>query len=76
MDTPDRGALMLVRFIAIALMGFGLIDLGLHWVENFAHHTSLWAFDFVLPSICFVLAIVVLIKAGSIAEWISNRLDE
>ena len=67
---------MLVRFIAIALMGFGLIDLGLHWVENFAHHTSLRAFDFALPSICFVLAIVVLIKAGSIAEWISNRLDE
>jgi hypothetical protein len=33
-------------------------------------------FDFALPSICFVLGIVVLIKAGSIAEWISNRLDE
>ena len=76
MDASDRGALMLVRFIAIVLMGFGLIDLGLHWVVSFAHHTSMQAFDFALPSICFVLAIVVLIKASSIAEWISNRLDE
>ena len=76
MDTPDRGARMLVYLIAIALMGFGLIDLGLHWAESFAHHASMQTFDFVLPSICFVLGIVVLIKAGSIAEWILNRLDE
>ena len=67
---------MLVRFIGIALMGFGLIDLGMHWVESFAHHTSMQAFDFVLPSIYFVLGAIVLIKAGSIAEWVSNRLDE
>jgi hypothetical protein len=76
MDASDRGALMLVRFIGVALMGFGLIDLVLHWVERFAHHASMRAFDFALPSICFVLGIVVLIKASSIAEWISNRLDE
>ena len=67
---------MIVRFTAIALMGFGLIDLSLHWIERYAHHASMQAFDFALPSICFVLAIVVLIKASSIAEWISNRLDE
>jgi hypothetical protein len=76
MDASDRGALMLVRFIAIVLMGFGLIDLGLHWIESFVHHASMQTFDFVLPSICFVLGIVVLIKASSIAEWVSNRLDE
>jgi hypothetical protein len=76
MDTPDRGALMLVRFIAIALMGFGLINLSVHWIESYAHHVPMQTFDFALPSICFVLAIVVLIKASSIAEWISNKLDE
>ena len=76
MDTPDRGARMLVYLVAIALMGFGLIDLGLHWAESLAHHTSMQAVDFVLPAILFVLAIVVLIKANSIAEWISNRFDE
>ncbi len=67
---------MLVYLIAMALVGFGVIDLSLHWIERRAHHTSMQAFDFVLPSICFVLGIIVLIKANSIAEWISNRLDE
>ena len=67
---------MLVRFAAIALMGLGLIDLGLHWAERFAHHAPMQAFDFAIPSICFVLGIVVLIKASSIAEWVSNRFDE
>ena len=67
---------MLVRFTAIVLMGFGLIDLSLHWAERFAHHAPMQAFDFAIPSICFVLGIVVLIKANSITEWISNRFDE
>jgi hypothetical protein len=76
MDASNRGALMLVRFTAIVLMGFGLIDLSLHWMENYAHHAPMQTFDFVLPAILFMLGIVVLIKASSIAEWVSNRLDE
>lgn len=67
---------MLVRFIAFVLMGFGLIDLSLHWIERFAHHAPMQTSDFALPSICFVPGVVVLIKASSIAEWISNRFDE
>ena len=82
MDTPDRGARMLVYFIAIALMGCGLMDLSLHWVEEFASGRRFMRgrpcglYDFVFPAIFFVLGIVVLIKASSIAEWISNRFDE
>ena len=72
----------MVCFIAIAVMGFGVIDLSLHWVESLhvvngsVHKTPMRTSDFVLPSILFVLGIIVLIKANSIAEWISNRLDE
>ena len=76
MDTPDRGARMLVYLVVIALIGFGVIDLSLHWAERLAHHASMQAFDLVLPSVCFVLGIVVLIKINSISEWISNRFDE
>ena len=82
MDTPNRGALMLVCFIAIAMMGFGVIDLsvhwmkGLHWVEGSLHKTPMHISDFVFPTIFFMLGVVVLIKARSIAEWISNKLDE
>ena len=67
---------MLVYLVVIALMGFGVIDLSLHWAERLAHHATMQAFDFALPSVCFVLGIVVLIKVNSIAEWISNRFDE
>ena len=76
MDAPNRGALMLVYFIAIALMGFGLIDLSLHWIESSAHHTPMRFSHFVLPAILFVPGVVILFKASAIAEWISNRLDE
>ena len=73
---------MLVYLVAIALMGLGVIDLSLHWVKSLhlvdgsVHQTPMRISDFVLPAILFVLGIVVLIKASSIAEWISNRLDE
>jgi apolipoprotein N-acyltransferase len=76
MDTPDRGARMLVYLVAIALMGFGVINLSLHWIESSVHHTPMRIVHFAIPAIFFVPGIVVLIKARSIAEWISNRLDE
>jgi hypothetical protein len=76
MDAPHRGALMLVRFIAVALIGFGVIELSLSWLENSSQHTPMRVFDFTLPAILFLPGVAILIKAGSIAEWISNKLDE
>lgn len=76
MDAPHRGALLLVRFIAVALIGFGVIELSLSWLENSTHHTPMRFFDFVLPAMLFVLGVIALIKAGSLAAWISNKLDE
>jgi hypothetical protein len=76
MDAPHRGALMLVRFVAVALIGFGVIELSLSWLESSTHHLPMRAVDFVIPAILFALGIVALIKAGSLAAWISNKLDE
>ena len=73
---------MLVYLTAIALMGFGAIDLslhwikGLHWVEDSLHKTPMHISDFVFPTIFFMLGVVILFKANAIAEWISNKLDE
>ena len=67
---------MLVRFIAVALIGFGVIELSLSWLENSTRHASMRIVDFVLPAVLFALGIVALIKAGSLAAWISNKLDE
>jgi len=67
---------MLVRFIAVALIGFGLIELSLSWVESSARHVAMRTVDFLLPAILFVLGIAGLIKASSLAAWLSDKLDE
>jgi len=67
---------MLVRFIASALIGFGLIELSLSWVENTSRHTPMRFADFVLPVVLLASGIIVLIKANPLAQWISNKLDE
>ncbi len=76
MDAPDRGALMLVRFIAVSLICVTLVELALYWVIAEHNHTALEIFPCILKSIPAVLGIVVLIKAKTLAEWISNKLDE
>ncbi len=67
---------MLVRFVAVALIGLGVIELSLSWVEAATHHTPIQFVDFLFPGILFILGIIGLVKAGSLAEWISNKLDE
>jgi hypothetical protein len=76
MDAPDRGALMLVRFIAVSLICVTLTELTLYWVIAQHNHTSVGTFPCILKSIPAVAGIVMLIKARAIAEWISNKLDE
>ena len=67
---------MLVRFIAVALMGVSVVELALYWVVSSSHHTPMETFPCVLKSIPAVLGLVILIKAKAVAEWISNKLDE
>jgi hypothetical protein len=76
MEAPDRGALMLVRFIAASLIGWAVVELALYWVISQHNNTPMKAFPCVLKSIPAVLGIVVLIKAKALAEWISNKMDE
>jgi hypothetical protein len=76
MDAPDRGALMLVRFIAASLIGISVVELALYWVISSSHHTPMQTFPCVLKSIPCVLGIVMLVKAKAVAEWISNKLDQ
>ncbi len=67
---------MLVRFIAVSLMGASVVEIALYWVVCSSHHTPLETFPCVLKSIPAVLGVAVLVKAqGAIAEWISNKFD-
>ena len=76
MDAPDRGALMLVRFIALALISVTVVDLALYWVVTHHNQTEMTIFQCVLKSIPAVIGLVILIKAKALAEWISSLLDQ
>ena len=75
MDSPERGALLLVHLIAIGLIGLSLLELGLYGGECYVHHQPVQIFHAVLLFIPFGLGIVVLAKARAVAEWISNKFD-
>jgi hypothetical protein len=76
MDAPDRGALMLVRFIGVSLICVTLVELTLYWVIAQHNHTPVGIFPCILKSIPAVAGVVMLVRAKAIAEWISNKLDE
>jgi hypothetical protein len=76
MDAPERGALMLVRFVAAALIGWTLVDLALYWVIAQHDHKAMEIVPCILKSIPGLAGIVILVKARVLAEWISNKLDE
>lgn len=67
---------MLVRFVAVALIGLGVIILSLSWIQNSMHHTPMRIMNFVLPAILLVAGVAALVKADALATWVSNKLDE
>lgn len=75
MDAPDRGALMLVRFIALSLIGVAIVEVVLYWVVSSSHNEPLQIFACILKSIPALIGVVMLIKAKALAEWISDKLD-
>jgi hypothetical protein len=75
MDAPERGALMLVRFIAVSLIGISVIEIALYWVVSSVHHAPMQTFPCILKSIPAVAGIAILIKAKAFANWLSDLLD-
>ncbi len=70
---------MLVRFIAVALIGWALVDFGLDYAAhhyNPTTHPALNLLGIIEDSVPALLGLVVLIKAKALAEWISNILDD
>ena len=67
---------MLVRFIAVGLIGLSVLDAGSCMGLNVTCITSRSRFSTVsLRFIPFLLGVVVLVKARAVAEWISNKFD-
>ena len=66
---------MLVRFIAAALIGWALVDLGLYWVVCSHKNVPMEMLPCVIKALPFLAGVVVLIKSKTLAEWLSDKLD-
>ena len=75
MDAPERGALMLVRFIAAALIGWAVVDFALYWVVCSHNHKPVEIITCILKALPLLAGVIMLIKAKSLAEWLSDKLD-
>jgi len=77
MEAPERGALTLVRLVAVLLVVASMLELGLYWAEcrNPKHPVPVTVVPVVLRLIPALLGFVGLIRARAIAEWISDKLD-
>jgi hypothetical protein len=84
MESSQRGALGLVRLIALCLMVIGLLDAGLYFTQylgllsSTTHrepHQPLNILRIILDSLPIIVGIVILIKAKAIAGWVADLIE-
>ena len=75
MDSPERGALMLVRFIAIALMGWALAEIALYLALSRHKAAPVEIGPCILKALPLLIGVIMLAKARALAEWLSDKLD-
>jgi len=67
--------LMLVRFVAVAVIGVSLLVGGLYVADHLVHHLPLGKVHCALLAIPSVLGIVILVRSRPVAEWLSDKID-
>jgi len=77
MESPERGALTLVRLVGVILVIVAALDLGLYWFKCHSpkNPQPVEIIPLILNASPALVGFVVLFKARAIAEWISNALD-
>ena len=66
---------MLVRLVAVAFMGWTLLDVALYWFVCSHDKKTMEMIPCVIKSLPALVGLVILIRSKSLAEWISNLLD-
>jgi hypothetical protein len=77
MSTPARGALTLVRLVAVCLIVIGLLDVGLYLTQCFEpkHRVPVKVVPIIWNSIPVIIGILLLVRAKAISEWIADMLE-
>ena len=66
---------MLVRFVAVALIGWALAELALYLVTCHHKNVPVEIVPCVVKALPFLAGVVMLFKSRSLAEWLSDQLD-
>lgn len=77
MSATARGALTLVRLVAVCVIIIGLLDVGLYLTQCFEpkHRTPVKVVPIIWNSIPTVIGIIVLIRAKAISEWVADKFE-
>jgi hypothetical protein len=75
MEAPERGALMLVRFTAVALIGWTMVEIALYVVITRHNDQPIEALPCVIRSLPALTGLVMVVKARAIAQWLAEKLD-
>ena len=77
MESPERGALTLVRLVSVLLVVASILELGLYWAEcsEPTHRVPVRVVPVIERLIPALLGFAGLIKARALAAWLSEKLD-
>jgi len=67
---------MLVRFIAIGLIGWAVAELALYGAVTNHENKPMELGKIIVKSLPLLAGVVVLIKQKALAEWVSDFLDD
>ena len=66
---------MLVRFVAVALIGVSVVETGLYAVLCRQHQTGVEIIPCLVRSLPLIAGVIILIKARTLALWIADLMD-
>lgn len=75
MESPERGALMLVRIIALAFIGWAVAETALYYAVCHHNQQPLAVGKIIVKLLPLLVGLVLLVKSRAIAEWLADRLD-
>ena len=77
MESSERKALMLVRFVAAGIVAIGILEIGLSLIPslNHEHPEPVKIFPLLLHSLPLLIGIVMFAKAKALAEWVEDLLE-
>jgi hypothetical protein len=81
MESSQRGALALVRLVAVCIILVGVMDAGMYLTQYvapiFKHQppAPLSIFRLTLDAIPLIVGIVILVKAKAVAEWLADMIE-